>query len=155
MQKKWIWMRRSQSCHVYSSASKKTNHLVWSKQLDSFSYCMQTFPMSEAVKDVLLTSRMDLEFPVATFEETDQRRRSSCRWRSCQPSIASLGAMALAGRRKPALNYALVDDKDLVKSRSVDGLLEFINEPRGAVSFDGSTAANEQVKRNSIKRWHS
>ena len=75
---------------------------------------------------------------------------------SYQPSIASLGAMArLQSREKtllPLIWLQLVDDKDdLVKSRSVDGLLEFINEPivEHKLRLMVLQAANEQVKRNS------
>ena len=33
-------------------AASKKNHVVWSTQLDSLSYCIQTFPMTEAGKNI-------------------------------------------------------------------------------------------------------
>ena len=74
---------------------------------------------------------------------------------SYQPSIAALGAMALAklGRHSalPILLLLVDDEDELVKSRAVDGLLEFIHEPvvEQKLRLLILQAPNEQVKRNS------
>ena len=92
--------------------------------------------MNPEVKSFLSSSRVELEFPApsATSEFTARDKMLLQEMAlSYQPSIASLGAMALAklgdSSALPIL-LMLVDDKDdVVKSRAVDGLLEFIHEP--------------------------
>ena len=118
------------------SASKKSNHTVWSQQLNTLSYCIQTFPMTERVKQFLLESRVALEYPApqSNKELTIAGKLLLQEMAlSYQPSIAALGAMALARQGDNSalpILLQLVDDKDdLVKSRAVDGLLEFIDEP--------------------------
>ena len=139
-------------------ASKKSSPVLWTTQLGTFSYCIQTFPMTESVKEFLLASRVDLEFPAATFTRDltkDEKVLLQEMALSYQPSIASLGAMALAKQGENSalpILLQLVDDKDdLVRSRSVDGLLEFINEPivEHKLRLMVLQAENEQVKRNS------
>lgn len=127
------------------------------QQLQTFSYCVQTFPMSVAVKEYLQQVRLDAENSSAKVEQLSVEEEILLQEMSLsyQASIASLGALALAklGRVSalPIL-LLLVDDKDeLVRSRCVDGLLEFIHEPivedkmRGIVLY----APNEQIKKNS------
>ena len=114
--------------------------------------------MTVAVKDYLEDSEYGLWNPAATFDRDLTKEEKVLLQEmvlSYQPSIASLGAMALAKQGENSalpILLQLVDDKDdLVKSRSVDGLLEFINEPivEHKLRLMVLQAENEQVKRHS------
>ena len=140
------------------AASKRSNTLLRSQQLSTISYCIQTFPMTEEVKQFLLESRVELEYPAPNLDRELTNAEKILLQEmalSYQPSIASLGAMALAKQGEASalpILLQLVDDKDdLVKSRAVDGLLEFIQEPivEHKLRLMVLQASNEQVKSNS------
>ena len=137
------------------AATKRSNPMLWSQQLSTVSYCIQTFPMTEDVKQFLLKSRLELEYPAPNLDRELTNAEKILLQEmalSYQPSIASLGAMALAKQGEDSalpILLQLVDDKDdLVKSRAVDGLLAFIQEPivEHKLRLMVLQASNEQVK---------
>ena len=54
------------------ATTKETSEQEWYNQLNTLSYCIQTFPMNPEVKSFLSSSRVELEFPApsATSEFT-------------------------------------------------------------------------------------